>query len=116
MTIRENEEEKGKLCYAMLYSGIYWDNSSTPMVEAPLGDFLQRFANVIASLPIVVNPTGKGNSYLKCRFVKERRILLQNEHPKDITSFFYTVNYAWRIHSSLKTLCISTHTEIGKDM
>ena len=88
MTIRENTE-KGSFVMRDVVLRIYWDNSSTPAVEAPLGDF---FCNGfgercdIASLPIVVNPTGGMNSYFEMPFRERARITITNEHPKDITS------------------------------
>ena len=83
MTIRENTE-KGSFVMRDVVLRIYWDNSSTPAVEAPLGDF---FCNGfgercdIASLPIVVNPTGGMNSYFEMPFRERARITITNEHP-----------------------------------
>ena len=96
MTIRENTE-KGSFVMRDVVLRIYWDDSKTPAVEAPIGDF---FCNGfgercdVASLPIVVNPTGGMNSYFEMPFAKRAVITMTNEHPKDITSFFYTINYA----------------------
>ncbi len=44
-------------------------------------------------LPIVVAPYGGFNSYFPLPFRKKARITITNEHPDDIHSFFYTVNY-----------------------
>ena len=123
MTIRENTE-KGSFVMRDVVLRIYWDNSSTPAVEAPLGDF---FCNGfgercdIASLPIVVNPTGGMNSYFEMPFRERARITITNEHPKDITSFFYTVNYAETDSLPENTLYFHAYwkrerqTELAKD-
>ena len=87
MTIRENTE-KGSFVMRDAVLRIYWDGSDTPAVEAPIGDF---FCNGfgercdVASLPIVVNPTGGMNSYFEMPFAKRAVITMTNEHPKDIT-------------------------------
>ena len=76
---------------------IYWDGEKTPSVETPLGDFFAcghaRRAKV-NSLPVAVNPAGGFNSYWPMPFRKSARITVENQHPEDITSFFYQVNYA----------------------
>lgn len=53
------------------------------------------------------------NSYFEMPFRERARITITNEHPKDITSFFYTVNYA-ETDSRLENTRISTHTGNGK--
>ena len=123
MTIRENTE-KGSFVMRDVVLRIYWDDSKTPAVEAPIGDF---FCNGfgercdVASLPIVVNPTGGMNSYFEMPFAKRAVITMTNEHPKDITSFFYTINYAEV--DALPENCLYFHaywrrerqTELAKD-
>ncbi len=96
MTVRDTTEF-GSFILRDLVLRIYWDNEEKPAVESPLGDF---FCNGfgercdVNSLPIVVNPTGGFNSYFEMPFRKHARITIENQHPKDLTSFFYTVNYA----------------------
>lgn len=96
MTIRD-KTEFGSFVLRDLILRIYWDGSDAPAVESPLGDF---FCNGfgercdVNSLPIVVNPTGGFNSYFEMPFKKGARITIENMHPKDMTSFFYTINYA----------------------
>ena len=96
MTVR-NLSELGGFVLRDLVLRIYWDDSELPAVESPLGDF---FCNGfgercdIDSLPIVVNPVGGMNCYFEMPFMKSARFTITNEHPKDITSFFYTINYA----------------------
>ena len=117
-------QKREVLLCVMLYSESIGTNSSTPAVEAPLGDF---FCNGfgercdIASLPIVVNPTGGMNSYFEMPFRERARITITNEHPKDITSFFYTVNYAETDSLPENTLYFHAYwkrerqTELAKD-
>lgn len=96
MTVRDRTEF-GSFVLRDLVLRIYWDSASYPAVEAPLGDF---FCNGfgercdINSLPIVVNPTGGFNSYFEMPFQHSAKITIENQHPKDLSSFFYTINYA----------------------
>lgn len=75
---------------------MYWDGSDSPAVEVPLGDF---FCNgfgtraLVTSDPIVVAPTGGMNSYFVMPFRHRAKIVLDSEHPADIVSVFYQVDY-----------------------
>lgn len=96
MTIRDRTEF-GSFVLRDLILRIYWEDSEFPAVESPLGDFFcngfgQRCD--VNSLPIVVNPTGGFNSYFEMPFQRAARVTIENQHPKDMTSFFYTINYA----------------------
>lgn len=75
----------------------YWDNEKTPSVEVPVGDFFcngwKTRTNILA-LPINVNPSGGFNCYFPMPFRKHARITVENRSPKDISGFFYTINYA----------------------
>lgn len=96
MTIRDRTE-KGAFVLRDVVLRIYWDGCEVPAVEAPIGDF---FCNGfgercdIASLPIVVCPNGGFNSYFRMPFKKRAKVTITNQHPKDITAFFYTINYS----------------------
>lgn len=96
MTIRDTTEF-GSFVLRDLILRIYWETEEAPAVESPLGDF---FCNGfgercdVNSLPIVVNPTGGFNAYFEMPFSTSARITIENLHPKDMSSFFYTVNYA----------------------
>ncbi|SCB75629.1 glycoside hydrolase family 172 protein [Weissella bombi] len=75
---------------------MYWDDSETPAVEAPIGDFFfNGFAQrqEIDSALINVNPVGGFNSYFPMPFKKHAVITITNEHPADVPDFFYTINY-----------------------
>ncbi|AYW49790.1 DUF2961 domain-containing protein [Tetragenococcus halophilus] len=96
MTCRDRTE-LGSFVLRDLVLRIYWEGEKNPAVESPIGDF---FCNgfgercEINSLPIVVNPTGGFNSYFEMPFRKAAKITIENQHPKDISSFFYTINYS----------------------
>jgi hypothetical protein len=74
---------------------IYWDDSPTPSVECPVGDF---FANgwgkyaPISSLPVCVNPGSAFNCYWTMPFRKRCRITMQNLDEKEIV-LYYQINY-----------------------
>ena len=61
------------------------------------------------------------NSYFEMPFRERARITITNEHPKDITSFFYTVNYAETDSLPENTLYFHAYwkrerqTELAKD-
>ena len=96
MTVR-NQTELGSFVLRDLIIRIYWDNSNDPAVVSPLGDFFcNGFGEYcdVNSLPIVVNPTGGFNTYFEMPFAKHARITIENQHPKVLSSFFYTINYA----------------------
>ena len=76
---------------------IYWDGEVNPSVEVPLGDFFcNGFAKkyMVNSLPIIVNPHGGYNCYFPMPFSKKTLITIENQHPVDISSFFYQINYS----------------------
>lgn len=60
---------------------VYWDDSETPSVECPVGDFFANgwgeFAQV-SSLPVCVNPGSGFNSYWIMPFRKRCRITMTN--------------------------------------
>ena len=74
----------------------YWDGSDTPSVEVPLGDFFcNGFATraLVTSIPIVVAPAGGMNCYFPMPFRSGARLTLESEHPDDIGSVYYQVDY-----------------------
>ena len=75
---------------------MYWDDEDTPSVEAPLGDFfLNGFSTYcqVNSMPIVVNPVRGYNCYFPMPFRKHARITIENQHPGEVLSFFYQIDY-----------------------
>src|SRR5262245_13914228 len=74
---------------------IYWDDSPTPSVECPVGDFFAcgwgKFAQV-SSLAVCVNPGSAFNCYWCMPFRKRCRITMTNIDEKEMV-LFYQVNY-----------------------
>ena len=75
---------------------IYWDDSPTPAVECPVGDF---FASVwgpfgqISSLAVCVNPGNAYNCYWPTPFRKRCRITMDNLSAEPMT-LYYQIDYA----------------------
>ncbi|MDB6095515.1 MAG: hypothetical protein JWM32_3077 [Verrucomicrobia bacterium] len=75
---------------------IYWDGQALPSVEAPLGDFMCNAwgeSQVVAALPINVNPKGGLNCFFPMPFRRHCRMTIENDSERDCTHFFYTINY-----------------------
>ena len=75
---------------------MYWDNEETPSVEAPLGDFfLNGFSTYcqVNSMPIAVNPVRGYNCYFPMPFMRHAKITIENQHPGEVKSFFYQIDY-----------------------
>jgi len=73
----------------------YWDDETTPSVEAPVGDFFGMGWGIYAplrSLPICVNPGSAFNCYWPMPFRKKCRITMENIDSKDMT-LYYQVDY-----------------------
>jgi hypothetical protein len=74
---------------------IYWDDETTPSVEAPVGDFFAmgwgKYAQ-LSSLAICVNPGSAFNSYWVMPFRKRARITMEN---LDVSAqrLYYQVDY-----------------------
>jgi len=80
----------------MLILRMYWDDSDTPSVEVPLGDFFasaeyQEYAQ-LTSLPVCVNPKRGFNCYWDMPFYKNCRITVENLHSDRVT-LYYQVDY-----------------------
>jgi hypothetical protein len=74
----------------------YWDNEINPSVEVPLGDFFcsgwcER--NIVNSLPVAVLTAGGMNCYWEMPFRKSAEITIENIGKKDVSQFFYQINY-----------------------
>jgi hypothetical protein len=73
----------------------YWDDESTPSVEAPVGDFFGMGwgqYSPLSSLAVCVNPGSAFNCYWPMPFRKKCRITLENIDEKDMV-LYYQVNY-----------------------
>jgi hypothetical protein len=73
----------------------YWDDETTPSVEAPVGDFFcmgwGKYAPV-QSLAVVVNPGSAFNCYWPMPFRKKCRITMENINDEDMV-LYYQVDY-----------------------
>jgi hypothetical protein len=73
----------------------YWDDETTPSVEAPVGDFFcmgwGKYAPV-TSLAVVVNPGSAFNCYWPMPFKKKCRITMENIDNEDMV-LYYQVDY-----------------------
>ncbi len=83
----------------MLILRIYWDDSDTPSVETPLGDFFasaeyQKYAQ-LTSLAVCVNPRRAFNCYWNMPFYKRCRVTLENIYNAPII-VYYQIDYILR--------------------
>ncbi len=73
----------------------YWDDETTPSVEAPVGDFFcmgwGKYAP-LQSLAVSVNPGSAFNCYWPMPFRKKCRITMENIDDKDM-NVYYQVDY-----------------------
>jgi hypothetical protein len=75
---------------------IYWDSSTKPAVEAPVGDF---FANCfgqrreVISLPVIVEDGDSYNCYWRMPFRKSARIEIVNQGTKPIALLYYNIDW-----------------------
>lgn len=73
----------------------YWDDETTPSVEAPVGDFFctgwGQYAQ-LNSLAVTVNPGSAFNCYWPMPFRKKCRITMENIDDKDMV-LYYQVDY-----------------------
>jgi hypothetical protein len=73
----------------------YWDDESTPSVEAPVGDFFCMGWNQyspLQSLAVCVNPGSAFNCYWPMPFRRKCRITMENIDDNDMT-LYYQVDY-----------------------
>jgi len=74
---------------------IYWDDSPTPAVECPVGDFFAcgwgKFAQV-SSLAVCVNPGSAFNCYWEMPFQRRCRITMTNIAESEMV-LYYQINY-----------------------
>ena len=75
---------------------IYWDGSSRPGVEAPVGDF---FANCfgardqVLSLPVLVEDADSYNCFWRMPFRKSARVEIVNQGRKPINLLYYNIDW-----------------------
>jgi len=77
---------------------MYWDGNTYPSVESPLGSFFGNGWNEsynFVSVPVSVAP-GAGKSYVSyfaMPFSKGARIEIENQTGKEISHFYFNINY-----------------------
>ncbi|WP_428329610.1 glycoside hydrolase family 172 protein [Mucilaginibacter sp.] len=74
----------------------YWDDETTPSVEAPVGDFFCMGwgkYSPLQSLAVVVNPGSAFNCYWPMPFRKKCRITMENIDDADMV-LYYQVDYS----------------------
>lgn len=80
----------------MLVFRMYWDESDTPSVEVPMGDFFAsaEYQNhsQLSSLPVCVNPRKALNCYWDMPFYKDCRITLENLYSENVV-VYYQIDY-----------------------
>ena len=92
-----DKTEFGSFVLRDLIFRIYWDDEKNPSVEVPLGDFFcNGFARraILNSFLIVVNPYGGFNSFFPMPFKKRAVLTIENQHPGDLSYFFYQINFS----------------------
>ncbi len=82
---------------------MYWDNETTPSVEAPFGDFFglgHERNHFFRSLMVTVNEGGGGiagtlgfNTYFPMPFRKGARMTLTNQGPHTVGAVWYHIDY-----------------------
>lgn len=87
--------EAGPFVLRDLVLRAYWDGSTVPSVEVPIGDF---FCNgfgrcLVTSAPIVVAPNGGMNCYFPMPFRTGARLTLTSEHAGDVGSVYFQIDY-----------------------
>ncbi len=77
---------------------MYWDDETTPSVEAPIGEFFGQGWNEsypMAALPLAAGPReGRAMvSYFPMPFRSRARIEIENDTGRQIDAFYYYVDY-----------------------
>jgi hypothetical protein len=75
---------------------MYWDGAERPAVCVPLGDFFGASLGLPVSFEnaFFSNPEGRSfNSFIKMPFLRNAKIVLTNESPREIKRLFYCIHY-----------------------
>ena len=87
---------KGSANHQELLLRMFWDGSSRPAVEAPVGDF---FANCfgeraeVISVPVIVEGADSYNSFWRMPFRKSARIEIENQSDKPLSLLYYNIDW-----------------------
>jgi hypothetical protein len=88
--------ERSPLLLRGLRVDFYWDGAAQPAISAPLGDFFGLGLGQMAPLSSALfsSPEGRSfNCYLPMPFKSGMKIVVTNETSKDLTHFFYDIDY-----------------------
>jgi hypothetical protein len=75
---------------------MYWDNESTPSVEAPIGDFFGLGLGeyfTYESLPLSAAPNRAVNSFFPMPFQKHARITIENTGKQKLDALYFNIDY-----------------------
>lgn len=75
---------------------MFWDNAAEPAVSVPLGDFFSQGLGRMATFQSALFSSPEGRSFNCCipmPFRTGMKIQVTNESGKDLSMFFYDVNY-----------------------
>jgi hypothetical protein len=92
----QNWAKQGSANHQEMMLRMYWDGSSRPAVEAPVGDF---FANCfgkrseVISLPVIVEDADSYNSYWNMPFQNSARIEIENQSDKPLSLLYYNIDW-----------------------
>jgi len=89
-------EKEGSATPAELIIRMYWDDSSVPSVEAPIGDFFASgfgLRNEVRSQPVLVEGGDGYNCYWLMPFRKAAKITVTNDGKKAARSFYFQIDY-----------------------
>jgi hypothetical protein len=87
---------KGSATHQEMLLRVYWDGSSRPAIEAPVGDF---FANcfgkrsAVISLPVLVEDADSYNCYWHMPFRKSARIEIVNQGSQPVNLLYYNIDW-----------------------
>ncbi len=96
---------------------VFWDDSSVPSVESPIGDFFAAGNGMrvnVSSLPIEVTSYGRAfNSYWRMPFRKKARLTLTNESDKRVSSCYFYID--WLKYDSLPADALYFHARYRQE-
>jgi hypothetical protein len=91
---------------------MYWDDDPLPAVESPIGDFfglgLGEYVNY-ESGPLSVGSQRALNCFFQMPFHKSAHITITNEGRKDISAFYYNID--WQKHKELPAEMLKFYAE-----
>jgi hypothetical protein len=90
----------------------YWDGSTTPAIESPIGDFFGLGLGEYYSYesgPLSVGSQKALNCYFPMPFHKSARITITNEGEQAISAFYYNID--WQKYSQLPEDMLSFYAE-----